>query len=209
MDDSDVIHELPHSHTHLDHHAFLVLVPTWPAWLHVHPASAVAPNPNQLGAFHTRHGDRHYALVPSPASNPPNLTLYAVWHGLVSSSWSPIHRATTDDPSTLAHTLRRDLPALLSNCDLSHIKPDGGLDEEDRRFEGARLLRKPYERWSDTWDHDHCVYCWATFSLDTPGALTKGYAVQDDPTFGDDYSWICVSCVNKRRGLVAYDILND
>ena len=104
---------------------------------------------------------------------------------------------------------RRDLPSVLAACDLSKIPEDGELDDYDRQFEGARLLRKPYYRWSEDWDHDHCVFCSATLSLDEPGALTEGYAVQDDPKFGDDYNWICVPCLEERRGLVHYEIIGE
>lgn len=25
------------------------------------------------------------------------------------------------------------------------------------------LTRKPYTQWSEEWDHDHCLFCWAKF----------------------------------------------
>ena len=37
------------------------------------------------------------------------------------------------------------------------------------------------------WDHDHCEFCMAKFSL-FPGDLTQGYATTDE------YRWICAEC---------------
>jgi hypothetical protein len=91
---------------------------------------------------------------------------------------------------------------------ISHVFADGGLDESDRQFEGAYLLWKSYEQVSDVWDHDHCVYCWATFSLVIPESLTEGWAIQDDPRHRDAYNWICGDCIDARRELIDYTFLN-
>jgi hypothetical protein len=37
------------------------------------------------------------------------------------------------------------------------------------------------------WDHDHCEYCNAKFSL-FPGDLTEGYSADDK------YYWVCAEC---------------
>jgi hypothetical protein len=45
------------------------------------------------------------------------------------------------------------------------------------------------------WDHDHCEFCWATFSqkgTDDPSILQEGYATEDD-------EWICDRCFADFR----------
>ena len=42
-----------------------------------------------------------------------------------------------------------------------------------------------YIKISDAWDHDHCEFCWAKFSLEGhSGDLDEGYATKDN------YQWI-------------------
>jgi len=62
---------------------------------------------------------------------------------------------------------------------------------QERYLTGAVLVRRPYRRNAKNpeWDHDHCEFCGATFSLH--GALDdlkEGYATKDD------YRWICPAC---------------
>jgi hypothetical protein len=67
-------------------------------------------------------------------------------------------------------------------------------------FEGLRWRRKRYRPWSDTWDHDHCIGCWAKFAeLDAPDALHEGYATCEDWKHGADYDWVCPSCFADLR----------
>ena len=76
---------------------------------------------------------------------------------------------------------------------------DWRIRGQETYLEGATLIRKRYTAWSEDWDHDHCVFCWATF-MDpdlspesrksvgqNPEILTEGYAVQGrtpDPALG-------------------------
>jgi len=56
---------------------------------------------------------------------------------------------------------------------------------------GAVLVRRRYRQYAKNpqWDHDHCLFCWAKFSLgDPPGALHEGYSTEDE------YRWICSRC---------------
>lgn len=83
---------------------------------------------------------------------------------------------------------------------------------QEEYLNGVTLVRKKYQQWSETWDHDHCEFCWATFVdpehsesqakmvRDDPELQTEGYAVQDSgPQDEDDYLWICESCFNEFR----------
>jgi hypothetical protein len=70
---------------------------------------------------------------------------------------------------------------------------DWRIDNADR-IRGARLRLKPYFRFSESWDHDHCEGCWAKF-MDTaaPDVLTEGYVTEDD------YHWICPDCFRDLK----------
>jgi hypothetical protein len=78
-------------------------------------------------------------------------------------------------------------------------------------MEGVRFRRKHYTRWSETWDHDHCVACWAKFAeFDGPDILHEGYATCEDYKYGADYDWICPSCfADLRVGMSWLDVTND
>lgn len=69
-------------------------------------------------------------------------------------------------------------------------------------LQGATLCWKRYARWSDTWDHDHCAFCWVTFSdsEDVPEALQEGYTMVDHEQFPDGYHWICSTCYEDFSG---------
>ena len=87
---------------------------------------------------------------------------------------------------------------------------DWRLDRgQESYLQGATLVRKPYRIWSETWEHDHCEFCWAKFVDPSfsethaqlferdPEVLTEGYAaLGTGPNGEDDYHWICGTCVN-------------
>jgi hypothetical protein len=59
---------------------------------------------------------------------------------------------------------------------------------------GQTLYFKKYKRPSESWDHDHCEACWATFmETDGPEILTEGYATHDE------YRWICSQCFQDLK----------
>ena len=55
---------------------------------------------------------------------------------------------------------------------------------------GVDLCWKTYRRYSKTWDHDHCEFCWDSFAEPAllPDALHAGYATPDE------YRWVCKAC---------------
>ena len=78
---------------------------------------------------------------------------------------------------------------------------DWRLQGQEANLQGITLRRMPYFRWSDTWDHDHCEFCWAEFMTpeDTPPDYEEpvqheGYATEGIEGQRDHYSWICVEC---------------
>ena len=67
--------------------------------------------------------------------------------------------------------------------------------ENARRLQGLTLHFRRYTRWSESWDHDHCVACWAKFAeFDGPEILHEGYATGPDYVHGENYAWVCPRC---------------
>ena len=76
-----------------------------------------------------------------------------------------------------------------------------GREDELKKFlYGITLYRRKYKRYSETWDHDHCEFCWEKFTQPDliPEALHEGYATPDN------YHWICESCFNDFRDKFAW-----
>jgi len=69
---------------------------------------------------------------------------------------------------------------------------DWRLRGQEKYLSGVSLFRRKYRRYSETWDHDHCAFCWATFS-EMDEDLHEGY------TTDDEYHWICAPCYEDFR----------
>jgi hypothetical protein len=67
--------------------------------------------------------------------------------------------------------------------------------ENAKLLRGLRLHRRPYKKWSESWDHDHCAACMAKFAeFNGPDIQHEGYATGDDYRKGAGYEWVCLSC---------------
>lgn len=71
---------------------------------------------------------------------------------------------------------------------------------------GTAFVLKPYRRYSDSWDHDHCEFCMARFiepgteaewEGDTHVQVTRGYAITEEHPKGADYYWVCKPCFDQ------------
>jgi len=67
-------------------------------------------------------------------------------------------------------------------------------DQEDYLL-GREFEKREYQQASETWDHDHCDFCWKKFcqagtevAAAVPGCLTEGFVTLD----GDH--WVCEVC---------------
>ena len=74
-----------------------------------------------------------------------------------------------------------------NNNNVTNDKNDWRFRGQDEDLLGENLDFKKYKRHSETWDHDHCEFCWAKFSEDA-GDLHEGYCTLDN------YQWICEQC---------------
>ena len=71
-------------------------------------------------------------------------------------------------------------------------KDDWRLQGQEKYLTGKKLMKAPYFRWSKTWDHDHCDFCWATFS-EYEDDLHEGYVTEDR------HIWICPECFDDFK----------
>jgi len=76
---------------------------------------------------------------------------------------------------------------------------DWRLSGQARYLTGVELSWKRYSRLSDTWDHDHCEFCWSKFSA-APEDLHEGY------TTSDSAHWICENCYADFKGMFKWEI---
>jgi hypothetical protein len=69
-----------------------------------------------------------------------------------------------------------------------------------RHLTGLRLEFRPYTRWSESWDHDHCAACWTKFAeFEGADIQREGYATCDDYPKGACYEWVCSDCFNDLK----------
>lgn len=66
---------------------------------------------------------------------------------------------------------------------------------------GVKISFKKYTTYSESWDHDHCEFCHAKFSVLIPGCLIEGYATEDD------YRWICPECFGDFKEHFKWEVI--
>ena len=78
---------------------------------------------------------------------------------------------------------------------------DWRLQGQEKYLKGVSLWRKQYTRYSESWDHDHCSFCWIEFSEDEPGALREGYTTKGD------YHWVCERCFEDFKDMFEWKVI--
>ena len=81
-------------------------------------------------------------------------------------------------------------------------KNDWRLQGQEKYLAGKKLMKVPYFRWSKTWDHDHCDFCWATFS-EYENDLHEGYVTEDKHT------WICPECYKGFKEMFKWELIES
>lgn len=75
----------------------------------------------------------------------------------------------------------------------------------------ATFRWKQYYRWSESWNHDHCEFCGATFAAsadESPlGTLNEGYAQTAHNHFPDDYDWVCADCFARLHEPAGWTVI--
>lgn len=88
----------------------------------------------------------------------------------------------------------------------SKEEQDWRLAGQRSYLRGAALVWMSYRASSETWEHDHCVFCWAKFMdpntspaarrfiEEHPEVLIEGYTTTGEHEHGAGYHWICEQC---------------
>jgi hypothetical protein len=75
---------------------------------------------------------------------------------------------------------------------------DWRLQGQEKYLAGVTLIYRAYRQYprNESWDHDHCEFCWGKFMVDdVPDVLHAGYCTEDD------YHWVCEQCFNDFKSL--------
>ena len=78
---------------------------------------------------------------------------------------------------------------------------DWRLQGQEAYRQGVVLVKRAWRRYAKNpnWDHDHCEFCHAKFSL-ADGDLAAGYSTLDA------YRWICTQCFDDFAGLFKWEV---
>jgi N-acetylmuramoyl-L-alanine amidase len=75
---------------------------------------------------------------------------------------------------------------------------------------GAKLQFARYTRWNETWDHDQCAGCWATFAEFEGNAIQhEGYTTCADYAKGPRYEWVCPECFNDLHQYMEWTVIDS
>ena len=81
------------------------------------------------------------------------------------------------------------------------------IQDNDWRLQGQEsylnhitLYWKKYTPYRESWDHDHCEFCWEKFCLCCPDSLKEGYATKDN------YWWICDQCFEDFKEMFEWNV---
>lgn len=88
--------------------------------------------------------------------------------------------------------------------DNQYLKDDWRLTNQDEYFLGIKLYKRKYIRFNETWDHDHCSFCWGKFMVeDLPEVIHEGYASEDSN------HWVCEECFEDFKDLFQWEVIID
>lgn len=81
-------------------------------------------------------------------------------------------------------------------------KNDWRLLNQETYLKNAKLLKLPYVKHSDEWDHDHCAFCFDKFSKNE-NDLHEGHCTDDKK------HWICPECFWDFKELFGFEVLKQ
>lgn len=79
--------------------------------------------------------------------------------------------------------------------------PDWRLTNQLTFLKNAKLIRKEYSPPSQSWDHDHCAFCWDKFVARPNDGVHEGYYAPET----DD--WICSNCFEDFKNLFNWEVI--
>lgn len=82
------------------------------------------------------------------------------------------------------------------------MSDDWRLQGQEKYLKGVVLQRKTYSPRCAEWEHDHCEFCGAKFSLQA-GDIEKGYST------ADEHHWVCDGCFADFRTRFEWTLSDD
>lgn len=76
-------------------------------------------------------------------------------------------------------------------------KDDWRIRNQINYLFGVELIKTKYYSNSETWDHDHCEFCWEKFDSEE----IVGYSTKDG------YYWICNDCFNDFSNMFEWRVV--
>jgi len=76
---------------------------------------------------------------------------------------------------------------------------DWRLMNQERYLKGVPLKHSVWTPPSETWDHDHCEFCFEKFSQ-YEGDMHDGYCTIDE------YHWICEECFEDFKDIFGWKV---
>lgn len=70
---------------------------------------------------------------------------------------------------------------------------------QERFLKGVKLIKRVYQPYRLGWEHDHCEFCGAKFSLQESD-LKNGYSTVSG------YNWVCEQCFNDFKDEFNWDV---
>jgi hypothetical protein len=84
---------------------------------------------------------------------------------------------------------------------------DWRLTGQEQYLLGKTLRRAQWSTNKETWDHDHCAFCWEKFttqsSENAPNVELSGYVTEDGR------HWICGDCFRDFREQFRWQVSDD
>ena len=78
---------------------------------------------------------------------------------------------------------------------------DWRLQNQEDYLKGVTFAFKPYSKYRDGWDHDHCEFCQIKFmEAGHPDALHEGFITEDN------YHWVCSQCFEDFKELFEWKV---
>jgi len=82
-----------------------------------------------------------------------------------------------------------------------HNKNDWRLLNQEDYLKNAKLIKSKYQKPNETWDHDHCAFCWDKFS-ENDNDLNTGYCTTDRKY------WICDDCFSDFKDSFNFELVS-
>ena len=80
-------------------------------------------------------------------------------------------------------------------------KDDWRLSGQERYMQGLTLQWKTYKKPRESWDHDHCSFCWVTITDDDfAKVIHEAYATADNKY------WVCKECFADFKDMFGWKL---